>query len=42
SVKISVIDHCQDYDAFFESKENNTVSTFFGLKPKPTSRDSEP
>ncbi|XP_078398594.1 SH3 domain-binding glutamic acid-rich-like protein 2 isoform X1 [Cetorhinus maximus] len=34
--------YCGDYDAFFESKENNTVSTFFGLKPKSTSRDSEP
>ncbi|XP_067884688.1 SH3 domain-binding glutamic acid-rich-like protein 2 [Heterodontus francisci] len=34
--------YCGDYDAFFESKENNTVSAFFGLKPKSTTRDSEP
>ncbi|XP_059838347.1 SH3 domain-binding glutamic acid-rich-like protein 2 isoform X1 [Hypanus sabinus] len=34
--------YCGDYDAFFESKENNTVATFFGLKPKSTSQDSEP
>ncbi|XP_055492057.1 SH3 domain-binding glutamic acid-rich-like protein 2 isoform X1 [Leucoraja erinacea] len=30
--------YCGDYDAFFESKENNTVAIFFGLKPKSTSQ----
>ncbi|XP_048386355.1 SH3 domain-binding glutamic acid-rich-like protein 2 isoform X1 [Stegostoma tigrinum] len=33
--------YCGDYDAFFESKENNTVSTFFGLKPKSPSQKTK-
>ncbi|XP_007903235.1 SH3 domain-binding glutamic acid-rich-like protein 2 [Callorhinchus milii] len=34
--------YCGDYDAFFESKENNSVSTFLGLKSRPMSQESEP
>ncbi|KAL1782554.1 SH3 domain-binding glutamic acid-rich 2 [Sigmodon hispidus] len=29
--------YCGDYDCFFESKESNTVFSFLGLKPQPTS-----
>ncbi|KAJ7341683.1 hypothetical protein JRQ81_006287 [Phrynocephalus forsythii] len=34
--------YCGDYDSFFESKENNTVFSFFGLKPNVASKESEP
>ncbi|XP_021084966.1 SH3 domain-binding glutamic acid-rich-like protein 2 [Mesocricetus auratus] len=29
--------YCGDYDSFFESKESNTVFSFLGLKPRPSS-----
>ncbi|XP_029451428.1 SH3 domain-binding glutamic acid-rich-like protein 2 isoform X4 [Rhinatrema bivittatum] len=29
---------CTDYDSFFESKENNTVFSFLGLKPRPATK----
>ncbi|XP_029451426.1 SH3 domain-binding glutamic acid-rich-like protein 2 isoform X2 [Rhinatrema bivittatum] len=30
--------YCGDYDSFFESKENNTVFSFLGLKPRPATK----
>ncbi|XP_064411471.1 SH3 domain-binding glutamic acid-rich-like protein 2 [Latimeria chalumnae] len=34
--------YCGDYESFFESKENNTVFLFLGLKPRPASQEAEP
>ncbi|XP_033873689.1 SH3 domain-binding glutamic acid-rich-like protein 2 isoform X1 [Acipenser ruthenus] len=35
--------YCGDYEAFFDSKENNTVTSFLGLNPRPSVKvkDSE-
>lgn len=33
--------YCGDYEAFFQSKENNTVFTFLGLKPQAPIKCSE-
>ncbi|XP_020774754.1 SH3 domain-binding glutamic acid-rich-like protein 2 [Boleophthalmus pectinirostris] len=33
--------YCGDYEDFFQSKENNTVFVFLGLKSKPSIKDSE-
>ncbi|KAM9703993.1 SH3 domain-binding glutamic acid-rich-like protein 2 isoform 2-T2 [Menidia menidia] len=32
--------YCGDYEAFFQSKENNTVFAFFGLSSQPSHKDS--
>ncbi|XP_029352501.1 SH3 domain-binding glutamic acid-rich-like protein 2 [Echeneis naucrates] len=33
--------YCGDYEDFFQSKENNTVFAFLGLKSQPSVKDSE-
>ncbi|XP_078504238.1 SH3 domain-binding glutamic acid-rich-like protein 2 isoform X2 [Lissotriton helveticus] len=32
--------YCGDYESFFESKESNTVFSFLGLKPRPTTKQT--
>lgn len=33
--------YCGDYEDFFQSKEDNTVSAFLGLSAQPSVKDSE-